>query len=185
MRLEKKGIRVLGLAESFRSENSDKSVLAGVVMRRDGIIDGAVFGSATIKGDDATEAMLKMYDKLSRNDINVIMFGGTIISLYNIVDVKDLQRVTGVPSIGVSFNESAGLEESLRMHFAKGWRKKIAAYRRLGNREAINLKTGYEVFVRPVGLTTDAARLVLDAFTLQGSVPEPIRVAKILARSRL
>ena len=185
MRLEKKGIRVLGLAESFRSESSEKSILAGVVMRRDGIIDGAVFGSATMKGDDATEAMVKMYDKLSRKDINVIMLGGTIISLYNIVDVKDLQRVTGVPSMGISFNESDGLEKSLRMHFATGWRQKMAAYRRLGSREAIQLKTGYEVFVRSVGLTTNAARLVLDAFTLQGSIPEPIRVAKILARSRL
>ena len=185
MRVEKKGIRVLGLAESFRSESSEKSILAGVVMRRDGIIDGAVFGSATMKGDDATEAMIKMYDRLSRNDINVIMLGGTIISLYNMVDVKDLQRVTGVPSIGVSFNESDGLEKSLRMHFPRGWKEKMAAYRRLGSREAIQLKTGYEIFIRVMGLTTDTARLVLDAFTLQGSVPEPIRVAKILARSRL
>ena len=39
LHLEKKGLRGLAIAESFR-QNSTKSVLAGVVMRRDFIIDG-------------------------------------------------------------------------------------------------------------------------------------------------
>jgi endonuclease V-like protein UPF0215 family len=49
LHLEKKGLRGLAIAESFR-QNSTKSVLAGVVMRRDFIIDGFVFGSATLEG---------------------------------------------------------------------------------------------------------------------------------------
>ncbi len=70
LRLEKKGLRGLAIAESFR-ETDLKSKLAGVVMRRDFVIDGFVFGKATIEGDDATDAMISMYEKLDRNDIQL------------------------------------------------------------------------------------------------------------------
>lgn len=53
LHLEKKGIRILGVAESF-VESDSRSVLAGVVMRRDLVIDGLMFGQTTIKGNDST-----------------------------------------------------------------------------------------------------------------------------------
>ena len=46
LHLEKKGLRGLAIAESFR-QNSTKSIFAGIVMRRDFVIDGFVFGSGT------------------------------------------------------------------------------------------------------------------------------------------
>ena len=63
LHLEKKGLRGLAIAESFR-QNSEKSILSGIVMRRDFLIDGFVFGTTTINGDDATDAILKMYDEI-------------------------------------------------------------------------------------------------------------------------
>ncbi|MEM0259499.1 MAG: DUF99 family protein, partial [Thermoproteota archaeon] len=45
--LSKKAIRVLGIAESFR-ETSKKSILAGVVMRGDFLIDGFSFSFVTL-----------------------------------------------------------------------------------------------------------------------------------------
>ena len=61
LHLEKKGLRGLAIAESF-TPNSSKSVLSGIVMRRDFIIDDFVFGNATLCGDDATDSILNMYD---------------------------------------------------------------------------------------------------------------------------
>ncbi|MEM4238039.1 MAG: DUF99 family protein, partial [Candidatus Nitrosocaldaceae archaeon] len=80
--LEKKGIRALGIAESFR-KNHRYSVIAGVVMRSDLVIDGILFNYATIKGDDATSSIITLYERLKRNDINLIMLDGLIISMYN------------------------------------------------------------------------------------------------------
>jgi len=50
VRLEKKGIRVLGIAESFRKGLDRRAVLAGVVMRMDLIIDGVIVDSARLGG---------------------------------------------------------------------------------------------------------------------------------------
>ena len=78
LHLEKKGLRGLAIAESF-SQNSKKSILAGIVMRRDLIIDGFVLGKATLEGDDATDEILRMYKKLNRHDISYLLVSGIII----------------------------------------------------------------------------------------------------------
>jgi len=69
LHLEKHGLRGLAIAESF-SQTSKKSVLSGIVMSTDLIIDGFVLGHSTVGGDDATEAILSMYEKLDRPDIS-------------------------------------------------------------------------------------------------------------------
>jgi len=61
IRLEKKGLRGLAVAESFR-ESDKTSTLAGVVMRRDFVIDGFVLGSTTLEGDDSTDEIISMYE---------------------------------------------------------------------------------------------------------------------------
>jgi len=48
LHLEKQGIRGLAIAESF-SQTSKKSVLSGIVMSTDLVIDGFVFGHSTVE----------------------------------------------------------------------------------------------------------------------------------------
>jgi uncharacterized protein len=78
--LEKRGIRALAIAESFKAD-CRYAVLAGVVMRRDMIIDGVVMSKSTLGGDDATQNIIAMYQNMHRNDINCIFLGGIIISV--------------------------------------------------------------------------------------------------------
>ena len=89
LHLEKNGIRGLAISESF-NQNSEKAVLAGIIMSNDFVIDGFVLGNTTIKGDDATDQIISMYKKLDRPDICYIIISGIIISLYNMVDIKKI-----------------------------------------------------------------------------------------------
>lgn len=178
---EKKGIRVLGIAESFK-KSGKKSTLAGVIMRRDLIIDGMAFGNATIEGDDATDSIISMHKSLARDDINCILLDGLVISMYNIIDGERVAAETGLPVLAITFEDSKGLEGSIKHHF-DNWQRKMEQYQRLGRRERIILKTGKNLFIRYWGLSQKKAIAILNSFTLQGSVPEPIRVAKLAARS--
>jgi endonuclease V-like protein UPF0215 family len=178
---EKKGIRVFGIAESFK-KSGRKSTLAGVVMRRDLVIDGMIFGSATIEGDDATDNIISMHRSLARGDVNCILLDGLVISMYNIIDGERVAAETGLPVVAITFEDSRGLEGSIRRHF-RDWQSKLGQYQRLGRRERVTLKTGKNLFIRYWGLSQKRAMAVLNSFTLQGSVPEPIRVAKLAARS--
>ena len=185
MRLEKRGIRALGVSESFKKDLGRKSVLAGVVIRGDMVVDGFVFGAATLEGDDATDAVLDMFRRLNRNDVNVIILSGAVISLYNIIDVDKVGEETKTPVICVTFEESEGLEPTIKRHFPQDWTRKVEAYRKLGGRETVKLKTGYPIYVRTYGLDSNQAKKTLDKFTLQGAIPEPIRLARIMAKAKL
>src|ERR671927_1589572 len=179
---EKKGIRVFGIAESFRPARI-KSTIAGVVMRRDLVIDGIVLSNTTLNGNDSTENILCMFKSLKRSDINCIILNGLIISMYNIIDGKLIQIETGLPVIAITFEDSAGLETSIRRHFPDNPESKLEQYVKLGKRDRVLLKTGKFLFIRYWGLTLKHAITILNSFTLQGSIPEPIRIAKLVARS--
>jgi uncharacterized protein len=178
----KRAIRVFGVAESFR-KGDRSSVLAGVVMRSDLVIDGFCFGRAEVGGDDATDSILAMYRLLKRGDVNVIMLSGCIISNYNIVDVDVMAEETARPVICLTYRESPGIEGAIRSRFEDA-EEKVARYRMLGERIRIVLRTGQAVYARLASISEPDARRVIESFTLQGGVPEPLRVARLIAHAR-
>jgi len=184
LHLEKKGIRGLSIAESF-SQTSKKSVLSGIVMSTDLVIDGFVFGNSSVGGDDATDAILTMHEKLDRQDVSFLLISGIIISLYNIVDVKRISEKVGLPVIGVTYEESPGIEEAIKHHFPESYDLKLAEYSKLGSREKITLHTSHNLYIRNEGCTILEAKQLLDKITLQGSIPEPLRIAHLLANTLL
>ena len=184
LHLEKKGLRGLAIAESFR-QNSSKSILSGVIMRNDFQIDGFTFGHATLEGDDSTQAIIQMYEKLRRPDINYLLISGLILSMYNIVNLKKLYDFLQLPVIGITYNESQGIDESIKYHFPKSFEKKLSQYKQIGDRTKLKLHTNYDLFVRLEGCNVTEAQHLLDTITIQGSIPESIRVAQLLSKSLL
>ena len=184
LHLEKKGLRGLAIAESF-TQNSKKSILAGVVMRRDFVIDGFVFGNATLEGDDATESILSMFKKLNRPDISYLLISGIIISMYNIVDLKKISNSLDIPVIGITYQDSQGIDASIRHNFPHSYESKLKEYNELDDREKITLHTSYDIYIRKEGCIISDVKHLLDELTLQGSFPEPLRVAQLLAKTLL
>ena len=182
--ISKKALRCLGVAESFQKEKLDKSVIAGVVMRRDLVIDGFSSTLATVGGLDATESILRLYRKLQRTDINFMILEGVIISFYNIIDLKRLYEELSIPLIAVTYRESKGRIID-RLKSLPDGEKRLRIYEKNGPREKIFLKTGYNVYIRFLGLKREEAVNLLNVFTLRGRVPEPVRVAGLIARGIL
>jgi hypothetical protein len=149
MHLAKKGLRVLGIAESFRGRTA--STMAGVVMRKDLRIDGVVVTRLAVGGMDATDAVLRILTSLKRRDINALLLSGAVIAWYNILDPARIHHESGLPVIVVTYEDSEGLEEDLRHHFPDDT-ERMEAYRRLGDRTPLDLPTGYQVFFRPWGM---------------------------------
>ena len=135
-------------------------------------------------GDDATEAVLQIYSILDRSDVNVLLFGGAAISWFNIIDLDLIFERVHKPLVCLTYEESPGLEEYIHEYFPQP-EEKLRRYARLGARVSVRLKTGFEVYVRVLGMTADEARILLNKFTLDGRVPEPVRVARLAARAAL
>jgi len=180
MHLAKKGLRILGIAESFAGRQ--RSTLGGVVMRRDLRVDGFSFAGVTVGGMDATDGVIDLFSSLGRRDINLIMMSGCVIAWFNIIDPHRIVAATGCPLISVTYEQSPGIEDDIARHFP-GDRERMLAYRRLKSPVPVRLETGYTAFIRTWGLPEeDGARICRD-ITMDGRVPEPLRLARLLARS--
>jgi endonuclease V-like protein UPF0215 family len=183
IRINKKGIRALGIAESFAKGSSRTSVIAGVVMRADLVIDGLSITEATVGGMDATQKNIGLYNSLHRNDINLLMLNGCVVSWYNVIDLEQLGKIIGLPIICLTYDESTGLEKYFEENFPNDWQEREKVYHRNGQRTPLKLNTGKDVFIRGINTHTAEVSKVLNKFTLEGSVPEPLRVAQLIARS--
>jgi endonuclease V-like protein UPF0215 family len=115
MHIPKKGLRALGIAESYSGRQY--STLSGIVMRKDLKIDGFAFARATVGGMDATDAVRMIVQKLARKDINVIMLSGCVISWFNVMDPGAICDETKIPVICVTYEGSEGLESDIATHF--------------------------------------------------------------------
>ena len=149
MHIPKKGLRALGIAESYAGR--EHSTLAGIVMRKDLITDGCAFSRVTVGGMDATDGILRIVHTLGRRDINVILLSGCVIAFFNIIDPGRVFECTGLPVICVTYEESAGLEGDIRHHFP-GDTARLDAYRRLGTRTPHILPDGQTMYLRSGGL---------------------------------
>jgi len=183
MHVGKPGLRVLGIAESYRGRHDEGAVshLAGVVMRRDRRIDGFGMEEATVGGSDATDAVVRLVSSVGRDDVRLVMLSGAVIAWFNVIDAAAVAETTGCAVVSVTYEASPGLEEAIARHFP-GDEARLAAYRRLGERSPVALSTGATVFLRPFGLDLSDAAALVDAFTLDGGVPEPLRAARLIAR---
>ena len=180
MHLQKKGLRVLGIAESYAGR--EYSTLAGIVMRRDLVIDGVAFNRVAVGGTDATEGVLAMVRALNRKDINAIFLSGCVIAFFNIIDPRRILEATGIPVICITYEESAGLDGDILHHFP-GDTARLDAYRGLGERISYRLTNDLTVYLRCWGMCQEDAARLCSAFTLEGKIPEPLRVARITARA--
>jgi endonuclease V-like protein UPF0215 family len=176
----KKGVRVFGVAESFE-KNELRSIMAGVVMRGDLRIDGFGVCTPEIGGTDSTTELISLYNRLNRRDIRVWLLGGSVISWFNIVDIFALHKITKTPVISVSYHPSNGIEKFLQEYFPLDWKLRLDILERAGEREIIELSTGYSLYLSTAGVSINRARKLLDKITVDGRVPEPIRVARTIA----
>lgn len=176
----KPGTRALGVAESYRG---DESTLAGCVVRADRVADGFAFSSCTVGGTDATTAILDIFEQLDREDIQHLLVAGIAPAWFNVLDLHRLHDATGLPVLSVSFEASAGLEEGIREAFTGEARdRRLQTYRAQPPRRPVVVDET-RLFVRAVGLPDERAEAVVRGFTPEGGRPEPVRVARLAARA--
>ncbi len=176
----KPGARALGVAESYRG---DRSTLCGAVVRADRVLDGLSFRTCTVGGTDATDAVGRLFDDLGREDVQYVLLGAVAPAWYNLYDLEALYDRVDRPVLAVTFEESDGLERALREAFSgEALADRLERYRRLPPRRPVAVGEG-TVYLRTVGIDDDAAAETIRAFTPEGRRPEPIRVARLAARS--
>lgn len=179
----KSGTRALGVAESYTGTEGERSTLAGVVTRADRTTDGFAFADCTVGGLDATDAIIDLYDRLDREDVQFIFLAGVAPAWYNLLGLHSIHDAADRPVLAITFESSTGLESAIQDEFAgDGLDARLERYDQLPPRQPVDVNE-QTVYVRALGLDRDEAATLVEGFTPEGGRPEPLRVARLAARA--
>jgi endonuclease V-like protein UPF0215 family len=141
-------------------------------------LDGVLVGQVQRDGLDATDGLRELVaGSRFRQHIRLLMLQGIAFGGFNVVDAVGLGEGLGIPVLVVARSrpDMEAVRQALLQHVSHGARK-WKLIERLGPMEP----TG-KVFVQRVGLTRATAARTVEYFTLHGHMPEPLRVAHLIA----
>jgi endonuclease V-like protein UPF0215 family len=191
----KAGVRAVGIAESYRepqprdaedhrgrSESATSSTLAAVVLRANRAVETVAFETCTVGGLDATSAVESLLERVDRPDARYVFVAGVALAWYNVLDLDAIASSADRPVLAVSFEESTGLESALGEAFdGDALDARLDRYRALPPRRSVSVGDD-TVFVRSLNVADEHADEVVREFTFEGGRPEPVRVAREVAR---
>lgn len=141
-------------------------------------LDGILVGRIRRDGANAARALARLVaeSKFATN-VQFVMLQGIAMGGFNVVDVEALHRLLEVPVLVVARRrpDLAAVREALLTR-VRGGARKWALIERLGPMEP-----AAGVFVQRVGLTLDEADAVIRRWAVHSRIPEPLRVAHLVA----
>jgi endonuclease V-like protein UPF0215 family len=195
-------VNVIGFDDGpFAREHRGRILLVGAVCSGTRL-DGIVSGHVQRDGTDATRQMIDLIRTSQfRTHIRAVMLQGIAVGGFNVVDVHELSAVLGVPVLVVirhqpdleSMREALFTDVPRKRPRVRGAARKWRLIENAGPAELLvpsrrprrALPTGVRsearLWVQRVGLSVEDARALVAATTLHGHLPEPIRVAHLIA----
>ncbi len=139
------------------------------------------FGWIAVDGLDATREANSLVDKLPRAPVLLsgVTFGG-----FNLIDPWKVQRRYRTPTIVVvgSRPDNRAVKRALVKHFPD-WKERWEIIRSLGPLRRVRTLVGEPlIFYEAVGCTASEAKKILTSSARISRVPEPLRVANLVAR---
>jgi len=179
----KSEIRILGFDDGAFAPNSKNPVIViGVVFRGGKFIDGALKTEVTVDGTDATEKIEKLINtSRHKQQLKVIMLDGITVGGFNVIDVKRLNEKTGIPVIVVNrkMPDMKKVKDALKKlgDFEARWKSIEDA----GPIRECNIKEFKRVYYQNIGMENGTAEEVIRLSCTRGFIPEPLRVAHLIA----
>jgi len=197
-------VNVIGFDDGpFERAHRGRVLLVGAVCAGTRL-DGVVSGRIRRDGTDSTERMIELVTTSQfREHVRAVLLQGIAVGGFNVVDVQALSATLGVPVLIVMRRrpDFASIRRALFGTEASGrprlrgadrkWRLieaagpvellELPASARSRARPSGLRGAAQRVWIQRVGLTANAARALVESTTLHGHIPEPLRLAHLIA----
>ncbi len=141
-------------------------------------LDGVLSGKVRRDGVNATDALIELVSggKFAEH-IRAVLLQGIALAGFNVVDIHRLSAELDVPVVvTVRKHPRLGMVKDALFDRTPGGARKWKLVERAGPLEKLGA-----MWVQRIGLTADEARGLLRATTLHGNLPEPLRLAHLIA----
>lgn len=173
----KKEVRIIAWDDCEFKFNSKSVTVVGVIFRGGQFLDGLLSIKIAKDGLDATEKISSAINSSRHYDqLSLIMLDGITFAGFNMVDIKELRKRTELPVIVVQ-RDKPNMKEFLKaMKRFDNYSKRKDMVRSAGK-----IYSYKDVYYQKSGLADSDCEQILDLTCVRSKVPEPIRVAHIIA----
>lgn len=177
-------IRVLGVDDGmFTPHVKGSALIVGVVFRGGCWLDGVMSSRIEVDGFDATEKIASMVNSSPHHkQLRVIMLDGVTFAGFNIVDIEKLFAETQLPVIAVTRNEPDFDDIHKALKNLSRSEERWKAIQNAGRITKVYTRSRKEkVYMGTAGIQEEDAEKIIRLTSTRSSVPEPLRVAHIIA----
>jgi endonuclease V-like protein UPF0215 family len=174
-------IPVVGVEDgSFQKGITRKALLAAVLLK--GVeIENIKLVKIVVDGLDATEKIARI---LNGWNFEAIMLAGVSFAGFNIINPTVIYEEFRKPVVIISRTkpDNKAVKQALQRHF-EDWRIRWEVFKKLGLIHKVAVLSGEPpVYVETLGADINWASSLIRALSVCGRIPEPIRVARLIAR---
>ncbi len=183
----KKGVKILGIACSSFNRLEDQFVpIFGVVYRGASLFEGVLKTRIEVDGEDATEKIRAMIEQSNHSkQLKLIMTRGITIAGFNYIDIKKLYEKTGLPVISIVDRKPNFEKIRSAIKNVPNWEERYKVITNSGLiREIQSSEDEEPVFIQSIGFKDEEIATFLKKVTVVGRIPEPIRVARLIATAK-
>ena len=139
-------------------------------------LHAVVSGKVRRDGRNSTDELTRL-TALVGEHLQLVLLQGIALAGFNVIDIHRLARQTGLPVLVVARRlPKQGRIEAALLGRVPGGREKWRLIQAAGGMELCG-----GVYVQRSGLTLEEAGVALQALTAEGRLPEPLRVAHLIA----
>jgi endonuclease V-like protein UPF0215 family len=177
-------IRVLGVDDGVFTPHVESIVpVVGVVFRGGYWLDGVMHTEILVDGFDATERISNMITSSPHYEqLRVIMLNGITFAGFNVVDIKALNAMTGLPVIAVTREKpDLPLIRKALKHLPRSEERWKAVLNAGEISEVSTRKEDEKIYLHAAGVSLVDAEKIVRLTSTRSNIPEALRVAHLIA----
>jgi len=182
----KEEVRILGVDDGpFTFGRPGKALLVGTIFRGGLWLEGVLTTQINVDGDDATEQLVRMISKSRhKGQVRVAMTDGLTFGGFNVIDARAVFERTGLPLISVTRSkpDMQAIGEALKR--LPNYEDRLSRIDRAGPPKEHRYAQGRgraRIYFQAFGIGDEDAHAILDISSTRSLMPEPVRVAHIIA----
>jgi endonuclease V-like protein UPF0215 family len=174
-------IRVVGIEDGSFKKGVNRETLLAAVLFKGFEIERVNFRRIIVDGLDATDKAVSMLDPWN---FEAIMLAGVSFAGFNVIDPMVLYEKFQKPIIVVSRTKpnNKKVKRALVQHF-RDWKRRWEIFAKIGPIYKVKVLAGEPpIYIEVVGAEAEWAVCLMKSLAVCSRVPEPLRVARLIAR---
>ncbi len=171
-------IRAIGIDDGFFTPHKQgKTKVVMVLLRADNRLEGILSSDITVDGTDSTEKITStLKNSTFLEQASCIFLDGINFAGFNVADAERIKNETSLPVI-IVFRKQPDIE-SIKRALAKlpRARERIELIEKAGE-----IHHAERILFQCHGIRVEGARALIEEFTIHSHLPEPVRVAHMVA----